>query len=70
MRSDRRPNLPPSEPTPDQRRREVAGILARGLRRLRDRAALAGDPTSANPSEASFSTLESVPDKSLAVHAG
>ena len=70
MRTDPRPDLSPSELTPDQRRRELAGLLARGLRRLRDRAALAGDPTSAIPSEASFSTLEAVPDKSLTVHAG
>ena len=47
MRTDPRPDLPPSELTPDQRRRELAGILARGLRQLRDRAALASDPTSA-----------------------
>ena len=70
MRSKPRPDLPPSELTPDQRRRELAGIFARGLRRLRDRAALAGEPTSANPSQASNSTLEAVPDKSLTVHAG
>ena len=70
MRTDPRPDLPPSELTPGQRRRELASILARALRRLRDRAALTGEPTSANPSEASFSTLEAVPDKSLTVHAG
>ena len=70
MRSDPRLDLPPSELTPDQRRRELAGLLARGLGRLRDHAAMAGDPTSANPSEASDSTLEAVPDKSLTVHAG
>ena len=70
MRSDPHPDLPPSDLTPDQRRRELAGLLARGLRRFRDRAALSAEPTSANPSEASFSTLEAVPDKSLTVHAG
>ena len=70
MRSHPRPDLPPSELNPDQRRRELVGLLARGLRRLRDRAALAGEPTSANPSEASISTLEAVPDKSLTVHVG
>ncbi len=70
MRSDPWPDLPPSELTPDQRRRELAAIFAHGLRRLRDRAALAPEPTSAIPSEASFSTLEAVPDKSLTVHAG
>ncbi len=70
MRSHPRTEAPPSDLTPDQRRRELAGLLARGLRRLRDRAALGTDPTSANPSEASISTLEAVPDKSLTVHAG
>ncbi len=70
MRTDPRPDLPPSELTLDQRRRELAGLLARGLRRLHDRAALTSELTSANPSEASFSTLEAVPDKSLTVHAG
>ena len=70
MRSHPRPDLHPSELTPDQRRRELAGILARGLRRLRDRAALTADLTSANPAEASNSTLDAVSDKSLTVHAG
>ena len=70
MRSHPRPESPPSGLTPDERRREVAAILARGLRRLRDRAALSAEPNSAIPSEASFSTLEAVPDKSLTVHAG
>ena len=70
MRTDPRPDPPPSELAPDQRRRELVGLLARGLRRLRDRAALAGEPTSANPSEALETTLEAVADKSLTVHAG
>ena len=70
MRSHPRPEAPPSELTPDRRRRELAGLLARGLRRLRDRAALAGDLTSAIPTEASISTHEAVADKSLTVHAG
>ena len=70
MRTDPRPDLPPSELTPDQRLRELASIFARGLLRLRDRAALAGEPTSANPTEAWFSTLQAVPDNSLTVHAG
>ena len=70
MRSHPRPESPPSELTPDQRRRELAAILARGLRRLRDRAALSSEPASTIPPEASFSTLEAVSDKSLTVHAG
>ena len=68
MRTDPRPDPLPSELTPGQRRRELAALLARG--RLRDHAALSGEPTVANPSEASFSTLEAVPAKSLTVHAG
>ena len=39
-------DLEPSQMTPDERRREVAAILAVGLRRLRDRAALAPAPFS------------------------
>ena len=70
MRTDPRPDRPPSELTPDQRRRELTGLFARGLRRLRDRIALPGEPTSALPPQASNSTLEAVPDKSLTVHAG
>ena len=70
MRTDPRPDLPPSELTPDQRRRELAGLFARGLRRLRDRTVLPSEPLSTNPSEASVSTLEAVADKSLTVHAG
>ena len=70
MRSHPRLELPPSKLTPDGRRRELVGILAQGLRRLRDRAAISSEPTSAIPSEASNSTLEAVPDKSLTVHAG
>ena len=70
MRSHPRPDPPSSELSPDQRRHELAGILARGLRRLRDRAALSAEPNSAIPSEASKLTLEAVPDKSLTVHAG
>ena len=70
MRSHPRPEPPPSELSPDQRPRELAGIFARGLRRLRDRAALSAEPISAIPSEASNLTLEAVPDKLLTVHAG
>ena len=70
MRTDPRPDLHPSELTPEQRRRALAGLFARGLRRLRDHAALATEPTTAIPAEASFSTLAAVPDKSLTVHAG
>ena len=46
-----RPDLDPSLMTPDERRREVAAILAASLRRLRDRTALASVPASENPSD-------------------
>ena len=66
MRSD----LDPVLMTPDERRREVAAILASGLLRLRDRAALASDPTSENPSEPVENSLEAVPANPLTVHVG
>lgn len=62
-----RTDLDPSEMTPDERRREVAAILAGGLRRLRDRAALA---TSDNPPKPVESRLEAVPVNPLTVHVG
>jgi hypothetical protein len=39
-----RPFHPPSELSPEQRRREVAGILAAGVLRLRKLRVLAGEP--------------------------
>ncbi len=65
-----RPDLDPSLLTPDERRREVAAILAAGLRRLRDRAALASVPVLENPSETAEKPLEAVPENSLSVHVG
>jgi hypothetical protein len=68
--------------TPDERRRQAVAILASGLRRLRDRVALAADPVheipsrSASeiapeiPSEAAEKSLEAVPDNPLSVHVG
>ena len=43
-RTTMRPFAPPSELTADQRRRELAGILAAGVLRLRKRRLLAGEP--------------------------
>jgi hypothetical protein len=65
-----RPDLDPSQMTPDERRREVAAILAAGLRRLRDRSALTSEPASENPSDAAETPLEAVPENPLSVHVG
>lgn len=64
---------PASELTPEQRRRELAEILARGILRLRKRRLLAGEPgqtpcqispeSPASPLEVSDGTV-------LSVHAG
>jgi hypothetical protein len=65
-----RPDLDPSLLTPDERRREVAAILAAGLRRLRDRAALTSSSPPGNPSETGENSLEAVPENPLSVHVG
>lgn len=65
-----RPDLDPSLLTPDERRREVAAILAAGLRRLRDRAALASAPDPEILSDAAEKPLEAVPENPLSVHVG
>ena len=63
-------DLDPCQMTPDERRREVAAILAAGLRRLRDRAALASAFFFENPSKTRENGLESQADTSVNVHAG
>jgi hypothetical protein len=65
-----RPDLDPSLLTLDERRREVAAILAAGLRRLRDRAALTSSSPPENPSETGENSLEAVPENPLSVHVG
>jgi hypothetical protein len=65
-----RPDLDPSLMTPDERRREVAAILAAGLRRLRDRSALTSEPASENPPDTAETPLEAVPENPLSVHVG
>jgi len=65
-----RPDFDPALMTPDERRREVAAILAAGLRRLRDRAALTSSPTSENRLESEQKPLEAVPENPLSVHVG
>lgn len=68
-----RPDLDPSQMTPDERRREAVAILASGLRRLRDRVALASCPAPSISEilpEAVEKSLEAVPDKPLSVHVG
>ena len=62
--------FPTSELTPDERRREVVSILATGLRRLRDRAALPVETSPSIPVESSNSSLEAVPANPLTVPAG
>lgn len=65
-----RPDFDSALMTPDERRREVAAILAAGLRRLRDRAALASVPAPENPSKTAEKPLEAVPENPLSVQVG
>jgi hypothetical protein len=69
-----RPDLDPSQLTPDERFREVAAIFAAGLLRLRDRAALASvpgqHPAPENSAAASTEPLEVLPETSVTVHGG
>jgi hypothetical protein len=55
---------------PDERRQEVAAILATGLRRLRDQAALTSSPVSQIPSDTAEKPLEAVPENPLSVQDG
>jgi hypothetical protein len=59
-----RPDLDPAHLTPDDRRAELASILARGLCRLRDKAALTPERTSATQivPESSDSAVAVPPD--------
>jgi hypothetical protein len=65
-----RPDLDPSEMTPDERRQELVAILAKGLHRLRDRYALAANPFPVNPPNSCESCLEAVAANPLTVHDG
>jgi len=69
-----RPELDPARLTPEERLREVATILAGGLLRLRDRAALpnptAPHPAPEIPATASTQGLEVPANKSVTVHGG
>jgi hypothetical protein len=61
----------PATLAPDERFREIAGILAAGVRRLRDRAALHVDqPNPKKTSQASKTPLEVAPETVLSVHDG
>lgn len=65
--------VPPSERTPEQRRRELAEILAAGILRLRKRRLLAGVPSRTpreNSPESPASRLEVSDGTVLSVHAG
>ena len=69
-----RHDLDPIALTPDQRRREVAALLAAGLLRLRDRAALSAplgeQPGPENPRESGRDSLEVPAGTVLSVHSG
>ena len=69
-----RPDLDPSQLTPDECLDGVAAILAAGLLRLRDRAALGAmspaAPDSEKLAEAVKEPLAVPPDPSVTVHAG
>jgi hypothetical protein len=69
-----RPDLDPSLLTLDERRREVAAILAAGLLRLRARAALPTDPGQVpgpeNLPETGPDCLEVPAETVLSVHTG
>lgn len=56
----------PARPSPDDRRREVAAILATAILRLRNRAAL----PPAKPPDSSPAGLEVSPETRLSVHRG
>ncbi|QDU28842.1 hypothetical protein ETAA8_39470 [Anatilimnocola aggregata] len=61
----------PHDLTPDQRRLEVAQLLARGLLRLRQRRRLSGNPMPDNiPLESSAEGLEVPAETVLSVHTG
>ena len=60
---------PPSDLAPEQRRRELAGILATGILRLRKHRLLAGEPSGNSP-ESPTRRLEVSDGTVLSVHAG
>lgn len=62
--------LDSSQMTPEECRNAVAEILAAGLLRLRDRAALEANPTSENSPDASPEPLEVTRETSVTVTAG
>jgi hypothetical protein len=55
-----RPLHPPSELSPEQRRREIAGILAAGVLRLRRLLLLVGEPAESSRKTSSESASESL----------
>lgn len=64
------PNCADAAPSPDERFREIAAILATGFQRLRQRAALPTEDAPKKRAELSAAGLE-VPDKTvLSVHTG
>ena len=65
-----RPDFDPALMTVDERRHEVVSILAMGLRRLRDRAALLPTTAPENSSNSQANGLEAVPQNPLTDHVG
>jgi hypothetical protein len=68
------PDLDPATLTADERLRQVAALLAAGVLRLRDRAALPADPgehpAPENPQENGQDSLEVLAHAVLTVHGG
>jgi hypothetical protein len=65
-----RPDLDLSSLTPDQCRREVAALLAAGLRRLRDRHALGPVSDPEIPAKTEEKRLDAAPETRLSVPVG
>jgi hypothetical protein len=60
----------PADMTADERRHEVAAILARGVLRLQKRRLSASDSNSQEPSESGRNSLELPPPSRLSVTTG
>ena len=69
-----RPHADPAAMTADERLRELAGILAAGILRLRSRSALPADPGERpgpeNSPDSGQDSLEVAPKTVLSVHTG
>jgi hypothetical protein len=63
-------HIPPTEMSADERRREVAALLARGVLRLRKRRLSASDSNSQGPPESGRNSLELPAPSRLSVTTG